>query len=195
MEKFSIKYISYKLILIISIVLFFSCYYLDTIIRPSVTTMIFVFGYMFAAMLAAFWAILNYIDHLRINPLYKSYRSIDEFINDLTVPNDEKNEIKTMMVDYVHDRKESGLNEDKAIEDIINQFKNEELDREKGVFFVHTHKYLLSMAAILYVVAVLSIFIPGRFFLVLRLTSFCYASGFLLSFFMYNILNKILIKK
>jgi len=127
MNYFSIKQISYKAILAVSMILFFVCYYLDKVIDPSKTEFVFVVGYMFAIMLAAFWSIINYIDHLRINPLYKTYDSIDQFVRALDTTDDEKMEIKTMMVDYVTDQKELGKDEDKAISEIISQFKNEEL--------------------------------------------------------------------
>ncbi|MFD1418923.1 hypothetical protein [Companilactobacillus keshanensis] len=201
MEYFSMKQISFKLILAISAILFFVCYYLDTVIDPSKTESVFVVGYMFAIMLAAFWSILNYIDHLRINPLYKSYHSIEEFIGDLSVSTDEKNEIETMMIDYVYDQKKLGNDENQAIKDIIQQFKRGELT-EKDVFFVHIHKYLLGLGLILLSIAgiiyFLGVFIPAfqdKFFIVLGITTLCYSLGFYLSFFMYNILNKILIRK
>lgn len=201
MEYFSIKQISFKLVLIISALLFFICYYLDSVIDPSKTESVFVVGYMFAIMLAAFWSILNYIDHLRINPLYKAYHSIDEFINDLSVSRDEKNEIETMMIDYVSDQKKLGKDEDQAIREIIQQFKRGELT-EKDIFFVHVHKYLLGLGLILllitgfiYLLGVLSPLFQNKFFIVLEITTLCFALGFYLSFFMYNILNKILIRK
>lgn len=201
MEYFSMKQISFKLILIISALLFYVCYYLDSVIDPSKIEFTFVVGYMLAIMLAAFWSILNYIDHLRINPLYKTYHSIDEFIGDLSISMDEKNEIETMMIDYVSDQKKLGKDEGQAIEDIIQQFKQGELTK-KDVFFVHTHKYLLGLglillviAAIIYFLGFLSPMFQNELFIVLKITTFCYALGFYVSFFMYNVLNKILIRK
>lgn len=202
MNYFSIKQISYKAILIFSMVLFFVCYYLDSVIDPSKTEFTFVVGYMFAIMLAAFWAIINYIDHLRINPLYKSYDSIDQFVHDLDISQDEKMEIKTMMVDYVADQKSLGKDEDTAIGEIINQFKNEELQKSHNseVFFVHVHKYLLGLGGILFIAGIAVYLIneltsKNKLLTVLEITLVCYAAGFYLSFVMYNILNKVLIKK
>lgn len=202
MNYFSVKQISYKTILVVSMVLFFVCYYLDTVIDPSNTEFIFVVGYMFAIMLAAFWSIINYIDHLRINPLYKTYDSIDQFIRDLNTTKDEKMEIRTMMVDYVTDQKKLGKNENEAIAEIISQFKNEELHKSNNtdVFFVHVHKYLLGLGLILiimglFVFLVTKVMNGNVLLLVLQITLFCYAAGFFMSFVMYNILNKVLIKK
>lgn len=199
---FSIKQISYKAILVFSMILFFVCYYLDRVIDPSKTEFIFVVGYMFAIMLAAFWSIINYIDHLRINPLYKSYESIDQFIHDLNVNEDEKMEIKTMMVDYVSDQKSLGNDEDTAIVDIISQFKNEELHKPSNsdVFFVHVHKYLLGLGGVLLIAGIFvylfnALTYKNEMLTVLDITLICYAAGFYLSFIMYNILNKVLIKK
>ncbi|WP_025023800.1 hypothetical protein [Companilactobacillus nodensis] len=202
MNYFSIKQISYKTILVISMILFFICYYLDSVIDPRQTESIFVVGYMFAIMLAAFWSIINYIDHLRINPLYKTYESIDQFVHDLDISDDEKMEIKTMMVDYVTDQKSLGKSEDTAIREIISQFKNEELHKPSGsdVFFVHVHKYLLGLGSIL-LIAGIFVYLVNEFssksvlLAVLEITLICYAAGFYLSFIMYNILNKVLIKK
>ncbi|APX71135.1 hypothetical protein M5C72_10215 [Companilactobacillus allii] len=202
MNYFSIKQISYKAILVVSMILFFVCYYLDKVIDPSNTEFVFVVGYMFAIMLAAFWSIINYIDHLRINPLYKTYDSIDQFIRDLDTTSDEKMEIRTMMVDYVTDQKELGKNENTAIAEIISQFKNEELHKSNNmdVFFVHVHKYLLGLGLIL-IIAGLFVYLVAKILngnvllLVLQITLFCYAAGFFMSFVMYNILNKVLIRK
>ncbi|WP_334329099.1 hypothetical protein [Companilactobacillus sp. HBUAS59699] len=202
MNYFSIKQISYKAILMFSMILFYVCYYLDIVIDPSKTEFVFVVGYMFAIMLAAFWAIINYIDHLRINPLYKSYGSIDQFVHDLDISQDEKMEVKTMMVDYVADQKSLGKDEDTAIAEIINQFKNEELHKSTNseVFFIHVHKYLLGLGGILLVASILVYLIDqmtlkNEALRVLGITLICYAAGFYLSFIMYNILNKVLIKK
>lgn len=202
MNRLSIKQISYKTTLLLSMLLFFTSYLLDILMVPSETETIFVLGYTAAILVAALWAILNYIDHLRINPLYKNYSSTKDFVKDLTLPKDEKIEIQQMMDDYVQDQIDQGADQQQAIQQIIQQFKSSELPENHSLFYLHNHKYLVLLGAMMLLFSIMvwglkTIFpvLESAAAVVLEIMFACYGVGFWLSFAMYHLLNKILIRK
>lgn len=205
MEKkhfFSFKEISYKSVLILSVIIFFVGYLLDILLVPEFSETIFIAGYVLAILLAALWSILNYIDHLRLNPRYKNYTSIASFVKDLRLDPDEKEEIQQMMEDYVEDQTQLGVSQAQAAEEIIQQFKTTELQESGPVFYFHAHLYLIGLGLLLILLGIatylLEVFIPSLespALVVLETTLLCYGAGFLLVFVMYQLLNRILDKK
>lgn len=203
MDFFSIRQFSYKSVIIFSMLLFFASYLLDIRNQPAESEMLYIAGYTSAILLAAFWTFINYIDHLRINPLYKAHTSIDSYTNDLQLSKDEKLEIRQMMLDYVADQKSNGREESEAALEIIQQFKTEELQSTGSqLFYFHKHKYLLGIGGLLLLIGALAWLIVSYnasfhtpFFIVLEVTAICYGLGLCLTFLMYHVLNRILISK
>lgn len=191
----------YRKVLWLSILLFYTSLVADMFINPSKNDSLCLFGYIIAILLAALWSILNYIDHLRINPLYKEYTTITEFIKALSLPKEEKLEIQQMMVDYVTDQVSQNVDELTATKTIIQQFKTSELENEQHFFYFHTNHYLLKLATGMTISAVLLYLVkdyvlPTDTLLLTGLTGtlFCYGIGLYLAYLMYQLLNKILLE-
>ncbi|AKP67373.1 hypothetical protein [Companilactobacillus ginsenosidimutans] len=72
MKRFSIQQIQHKWILAISVVIFFSTYLIDLMSPREKPVSLFIIGCVLATLVAAVWAIVNYISHLQVNPLYKT---------------------------------------------------------------------------------------------------------------------------
>ena len=72
MKRFSIQQIRYKWILLISILFFFLTYLFDLLSPREKPVSLFVIGSVVATLIAAVWAIVNYVGHLQVNPLYKT---------------------------------------------------------------------------------------------------------------------------
>ncbi|MEK5233813.1 hypothetical protein MHB42_19145 [Lysinibacillus sp. FSL K6-0232] len=153
-------------------------------------------------MIASFWGILNYIDHLRIDPLYKQAITIHKFIAELELNADDKLELAAYMEDYVNDQVVNGEDTKSATEKVISQFKVKEIignQLNKDMFFFHSHHYLLGNGLILLLIGIVFWFLFSQFHLItlvtIQLLGICYAFGFWLLFVLYKFLNIILKKK
>ncbi|HWO97838.1 MAG TPA: hypothetical protein VNM45_16175 [Bacillus sp. (in: firmicutes)] len=202
MVFFSFNQVKYKIVLILSIVIFGLCYICDTLNQPQHTETIYLAGYVSGIMIACFWGILNYIDHLRINPLYKQANTINEFVDELELDSDDKLELKTFMEDYVNDQVANGNDVESATNDVISQFKAQEFtgnQLSKDTFFFHSHYYLIGNGLILFLIGIVFWFLFSQFHLAILVTiellGICYAFGFWLLFILYKFLNMILKKK
>lgn len=71
MNRFSFQQIKHKWILLVSIVVFFVTYFIDLLSPREKPVSLFVMGAVVATLIAAVWAIINYVSHLKVNPLYK----------------------------------------------------------------------------------------------------------------------------
>ncbi|WP_171000191.1 hypothetical protein [Enterococcus pingfangensis] len=152
--------------------------------------------------MAASWAILNYIDNLRINPLYKSYPTIETFVASLTVSKDEREEVKQLMIDYVEDQVRNGADRKTAEKEIIEQFRTSELQHNPAFFYIHSFNYLIKLGilfvAIGLVLALIDLVITGTHIPAidaLEITLLGFGFGFWLTFILYRLLNQILMKK
>ncbi|MGF2943357.1 hypothetical protein [Enterococcus xiangfangensis] len=196
------KEIRYRTLLLISILLFFGCYLLDILIEPRETGFIFILVYFTAILLAASWAILNYIDNLRINPLYKNYHTIATFVASLTVSKDEREEVEQLMSDYVEDQVQNGAERETAEKEIIEQFRTSELQHNPAFFYIHSFNYLIKLGILFIVIGLILALIdlvmadahtPAIDALEITLIGFGF--GFWLTFALYRLLNQILMKK
>lgn len=197
------KYISFKYILILSVFLFFFSYLYYDINDFQEYPSLSIIGNIIAAVLAVFWVCINYIDHLRLNPLYRDFNNIDKFIKDMNIEKDEKNEISQMMYDYVEDKMKQGVDETQATIEIIKQFQKQELEsKNEKIFYLHKHYYILNYGVILIILATL-VYIVGEVLLeiyspitnALEVTAISYGVGFLVTYVLYFIFNKILLYK
>lgn len=152
MKRFSIQQIKYGWVLLISIVIFFTAYLLDLLSLRGSSEGPFVMGYVVATLVAAVWAILNYVDHLKVNPLYQ--------------------------------KDDGGHSEAHAIFQYI------------------PHQYLLFWGSILVLVGMLFFIVQyavpsfrSPWGMAIGVTTAFYGFGFYLSFFMYNVLNKLFCRK
>lgn len=198
----SFNEMKYKSVLILSIFIFGTSYFFDTVNEPQTSTILFLFGYVLGIMIASFWGILNYIDHLRINPLYKQANTINEFVDELELNEDDKLELKTYMEDYVCDQVANGKDIQSATKEVISQFKVQEItgnQLRKDPFFFHSHHYLLGNGAICFLIGIVFWILFSQFdsiiFVTIEVLGTCYASGFWLLFVLYKFLNVILKRK
>lgn len=195
------KELRYKSILCLSVILFYISMVISAFIYPKQNNTMLLIGCAIAILLAAFWSIINYIDLLRINPLYKEYTTIDDFIKSLPSEKEDKIEIKQMMTDYVADQILQGEDKLVATKTIIQQFKTSELKNNQQVFYFHSHRYLLKLGTLLIICSTLA-YILNDYLLNtatpiltgMVVTFFSYGLGLYLAYLMYQILNKILIK-
>jgi len=175
---------------------------MDTLNQPQQSHIAYLVGYALAIMIASFWGILNYIDHLRINPLYKQATTIHEFIAELELNADDKLELATYMEDYVNDQVANGEDINSATEKVIRQFKVKEItgnQLNKDMFFFHSHHYLLGNGLLFLLIGIVFWFLFSQFhsitLVTIQLLGICYAFGFWLLFVLYKFLNIILKKK
>lgn len=70
MKRFSIRQIRHKWILVISLAVFFVTYLIDLMSPREKPVTLFIVGAIVATLIAAVWAIVNYVTHLQVNPFY-----------------------------------------------------------------------------------------------------------------------------
>jgi glycerol-3-phosphate cytidylyltransferase-like family protein len=154
---FSFSQVKYKVVLFVSALIFGLSYVGDIINQPERSETIYLVGYVLGVVIASFWGILNYIDHLRVNPLYKHTNTIHGFIDELELNSDDKLELKAYMEDYVNDQVAHGKDIKSATEEVINQFKVQEFtgnQLSKDTFFFQSHNYLMGNGLVLFLVGI-----------------------------------------
>jgi hypothetical protein len=178
------------------------CYFSDILSEPQRTETIHLAVYAVGIIIASFWGILNYIDHLRINPLYKQANTISEFVSELELNPDDKLELSTYMEDYVKDKVANGQDVKSATKEVIRQFKVEEfsdIQLSKDTFFFHSHKYLIGYGFIFFLIGIVFWVLFSQFNLILLVIiealGISYAFGFWVLFILYKFLDMILKKK
>lgn len=199
---FSFKQVKYKSVLILSVLIFGIGYINDVLNEPQSSETINLVVYMLGIAIASFWGILNYIDHLRVNPLYKKANTINEFIGELELTHDDRLELKNYMEDYVDDQVAAGKDVQLATEEVISQFKVQEISDDqlsKDTFFFHSHNYLIGNGLVLLSIGIIFFFLYSQtnsvIFVTIELLGFCFAFGFWLLFVLYKFLNLLLKKK
>lgn len=192
----------FKGLLVGAVLLFWLTLFANLVITPRSTGLVYVLGYIGAVFLAAFWSILNYIDNLRINPIYRPFSKVEDFIGALPVNSEEKQEIKQMMQDYVTDQVKNGERKEVAEKQIVKQFQDNKFQDESSFFYVHSYSYLFWFGLIWIVLSVLLFIFESLvtvmqvvFLMTFEVTFLCFGAGFLLTFLMYQLLNHILLNK
>lgn len=202
-KVFNLSDIRYSWLLFVSMLLFiFSLYYNK--MNPKLSIIVELITYGGAAGLAIVWGILNYIDHIKINAKFKKYDNVDLFVENLVMNQEEKEDLKAYLNDFVDDLQQKGRTEDEAIKTAIAQFQIQEfalLSKNNGIFELPSHYYLLGYFCIIAVaIVVIGVFtntIFGNSFLLkaMNFTLNLYAIGLICLLFLYKLIDKLIGEK
>ncbi|SER28635.1 hypothetical protein SAMN04487944_102234 [Gracilibacillus ureilyticus] len=190
-------------ILLISITVFVITLFVDYYDNPAYTPVNALVGYGLAIMIGGLWAIFNYVGHMKINVLYRNSKDLSSFVERLTLNKDEKIELLTYMEDYVQNLVDQGKPMEEATSIAINQFKIKEFDqmsKDSAVFHLPAHHYLIGYAfltGVLFVIwlAISNTITSSLYIIVMEATCFAYATGFIVAFFMYKLIDIMIYKK
>lgn len=191
---FNLTDIRYPWLLLLSMILFvFSLY--NNKINPDINVGLEFLTYGTAIGCAFVWSVLNYIDHMKLNAIYKKSDNIDSYVDSLIMKKDEKEDLKQYLNDFVQDLEANGKTKDEAVRIAINQFQVDEftaLSKNTGIFELPSHYYLIGYVVIFALVMILtqvliSIGLGGRFWL--------YAVNFMLVLYSLAFLGLVLLYK
>lgn len=201
-KVFSLQDIKYSWLLLISVMIFMTTFYLDLHFGPSKVQMIALVGYGSAFIVATLWGASNYIGHVRINALYQKNNDIQAFVSQLAVNKEEKKELQMYLEDYAQDQVNQGKARNEAAKEAIGQFKIGEfssLSKSTMIFHLHAHYYLGGWALIAMLAALIFILMGNAFsslfVLVLGYTFLFFGVGFVVLFCIYKVVDVALYKK
>ncbi|MFC4402695.1 hypothetical protein [Gracilibacillus xinjiangensis] len=199
----SLTDIKYFWILLVSIAVFVVTLLIDYYDNPAHTPFNVLVGYGIAIIIGGVWAIFNYIGHIKVNVLYRKSKDLSSFVERLVLDKEEKTELLAYMEDYAQDLVHQGRSYKEATAVAINQFKINEFDRlskDSTIFHLPAHHYLIGYAFVATVLFVLWLWIGNTiisspFITVLEATCFSYASGFIVAYFLYKLIDIMIYKK
>jgi hypothetical protein len=148
-KMFALSDIRYLWLLAGSMILFIISLYIDKINTSINGTLEWIYGISIAC--AFIWSILNYIDHIKINALYKKCDNIDAYVDSLAMSKKEKEDLRTYLNDFVKDLEANGKTKEEAVKTAIGQFQVQEFTsflKNSGIFELPAHHYLLGYAVI-----------------------------------------------
>lgn len=202
-KVFNLSDIRYPWVLLISMLLFvFSLY--NNKINPDISTIVEWATYGTAIGGAFVWSILNYIDHLKISAIYRKNDNIEIYVESLAMNREEKEDLKEYLNDFVRDLEEGGMKREEAIKTAIGQFQVQEflsLSKNKGIFELPTHYYLLGYVLIFVVIMIIikvltsTIFEDLFLFHAINFTLSLYTISFLGLLILYKLIDLIIEKK
>ncbi|MDV4151329.1 hypothetical protein R0131_10795 [Clostridium sp. AL.422] len=200
---FNLSDIRYSWLLIFSMIIFiFSLY--NNKINPNINVGLEILTYGIAIGSSFVWSILNYVDHIKVNAIYKNSNDIDSYVNSLIMSRDEKDDLKQYLNDFVKDLEESGKTKDEAIKTAISQFQVNEftsLSKNTGILELPSHYYLIGYVIIFAVIIILTQFmislgLEGRFWLYsINFMLTLYSLGFLGLFLLYKMVDSLIARK
>lgn len=195
---FNLTDIKYFWLLALSMVTFVISLYLNKILSGININEGMIYSICF--FIAILWSILNYISHLKINPMHKSYNTIESFVANLKMDKEEKAELTQYLNDFVDDLVEKGNTHDEAIKIAIRNFQVQEFsESNNSLFEMHVHYYLIGygiiLIGIIIVLQCLNMFFPNVFIiLALNFTCGLYAFALFCLFFIYKFIDYLIEK-
>jgi len=202
-KMFSLSDIKYAWLLILSIVVCGTFFYVDRTSDPDDQILLSI-GYSVSFALAVLWSGVNYIGHIRINAMYRKQNDIEAYVEQLAMSGEDKTELRNYLEDYAQDLMNQGKSREEATEEAISQFKVKELlslSKNTSLFQLHAHYYLFGWAiaafTLLLLLAVLNgIFLSSPLLLIIAETIFAaYGAAFIFLFFIYKMLDALLYQK
>lgn len=200
---FSLSDIRYWWLLGISAILFiFSLY--NNKINPEINTIIEWTTYGLAIGCAFVWSILNYVDHIKINSIFRKSSEIEDYVNSLAMNREEKEDLKEYLNDFVADLEEGGKTREEAVKIAIAQFQVQEftsISKNSGILELPSHHYLIGYVIIYLVLAlIIQIFlgtgISNSFWLhAISFTLILYVVAFLGLIVLYKLIDVLITKK
>lgn len=156
-KAFDLSDLRYPWLLLASMLLFvFSLY--NNKMNPDISTAVEWLTYGTSIICAFVWSVLNYIDHIKINALYRKHNSTEAYVDSLTMKKQEKEDLKTYLDDFVKDLEANGKTKDEAVKIAISQFQVQEftsLSKNSGILELPAHHYLIGYVLIFAAVAVI----------------------------------------
>lgn len=202
-KMFHLSDLRYLWLLLLSMLLFILSLY-NNKINPDINTSIEWLTYGSSIAFAFVWSILNYVDHIKINALYKKHDSIEAFVNNLAMKNQEKEDLMAYLKDFVNDLISNGKSKEEAVQIAISQFQVKEftsISKNKELFELPKHYYLLGYVIIFVVLVILiqgitSIAFDNIFWLhAINFMLILYSVSFLGLLLVYRILDGMVAKK
>lgn len=199
---FSLYDLKYIWLLLISFIAFYITFYLDLLYEPSYVQLTALAGYGCAFITASVWSVLNYINLIKFNIMYKKSSDINAFVDQLTISREEKLEIQGYLEDYIEDLISSGKQRADATREAIESFKVKEIissSKNSRLFNLHAHYYLLGYSFIMVITGLLLriiyLNINSLLLLSLEWLLYLYGIGFTGLFVVYKLFDIVLYKK
>lgn len=200
---FNLSDIRYPWIILISMLLFvFSLY--NNKINPDINTTVELITYGTSVGFAFIWSILNYVDHIKVNAIYKKNDSIEAYVDSLIMKKEEKEDLKEYLNDFVRDLEEGGKTKDEAIKTAISQFQVKEftsLSKNAGILELPTHNYLIGyvlvfMTAAVVISSLTNTILSNLFWLhAINFMLVLYSISFIGLLLLYKLIDRVVAKK
>lgn len=200
---FDLSDIRYSWILLISMILFVLSLY-NNRINPDINVKIELLTYGIAIGCAFLWSVLNYVDHIKVNAIYKKSDNIDAYVNSLLMKKDEKEDLKQYLNDFVKDLEANGKTKEEAVRTAISHFQVNEftsLSKNTGILELPGHYYLIGYVTIFVLIMLLTqimitVSLGGRFwFYAINFMLTLYSVAFLGLLLLYKIIDTVVAKK
>lgn len=200
---FDLSDIRYSWMLLVSMVLFLAALY-NNKVNPDMGVNIEFLTYGTAIGCAFLWSIFNYVDHIKINAIYKKGDNIDAYVNSLVMNKSEKEDLRQYLYDFVKDLEASGKTTNEAVRTAIGQFQVNEftsLTKNTGIFELPGHSYLIGYAVIFALGILLSLVMintglaAGFWINAVNFMLILYFVSFLSLLLLYKIIDNIFAKK
>lgn len=200
---FNLSDIRYPWLLLLSMILFvFSLY--NNKVNPYISVGLEFLTYGTAIGSAFVWSILNYVDHIKVNAIYRKSDNIDSYVNSLIMKKDEKEDLKQYLNDFVKDLEANGKTKEDAVRTAISQFQVNEftsLSKNTGIFELPSHYYLIGyvmifILAIILIQVMISVGLGGRFWLfAINFMLGLYSLAFLGLLLLYKLIDTLVARK
>lgn len=200
---FNLSDIRYPWLLLLSMILFvFSLY--NNKVNPDINVRLELLTYGTSIGCAFVWSVLNYVDHIKVNAIYKKSDNIDSYVNSLIMKKDEKEDLKQYLNDFVKDLESNGKTRDEAVRTAISQFQVSEftsLSKNTGILELPSHYYLIGYVIIFALVMILtqvmiSMGLGGRFWLyAINFILILYSLAFLGLLLLYKLIDTLVARK
>lgn len=200
---FSFGELKYGWLLLVSIVLCVVTFYADEHYDSGDQFWLSV-SYFISFALAALWAGVNYVEHIRINSLYRKHGDIRAYVDQLAINAEDKLELRDYLEDYATDLEQQGRNRQEAVTEAINQFRVKEflsMSKHTQPFESHSHHYLLGYSSLAIAATLLLVLFDYAFpsyslyALILGTVLAVYGMCFIALLVLYRILDKFIYRK
>ncbi|GAB6084861.1 hypothetical protein [Alkaliphilus crotonatoxidans] len=200
---FNLSDIRYLWLLLLSMILFVLSLY-NNKVNPDINIGFEIITYGTAIGSAFVWSVLNYVDHIKVNAIYRKSDNIDSYVNSLIMKKDEKEDLKQYLNDFVKDLEANGKTKDEAVRTAISQFQVNEftsLSKNTGIFELPSHYYLIGyvmifVLTIILIQVMISIGLGGRFWLfAINFMLGLYSLAFLGLLLLYKLIDTLVARK
>ncbi|MDQ0058658.1 hypothetical protein [Paenibacillus harenae] len=200
---FSMGELRYAWLLLISSLLCIATFYVDEQFDPGDQFWLSI-AYFTSFALAAFWAGMNYVGHIRMNNIYRKQNDIRAYVDQLALSGEDKLELQNYLEDFSSDLELHGKTKEEAAKEAINQFRAKEflsMSKYTSPFESHGHHYLLgygflAIAAALFFVLIDHVLVSlSLIMLIMKTVLAVYGTCFIALLILYKILDRFIYRK